>query len=66
MLLDELYDHFGNWTRLVRTLNLGNSTYQIWRRQGFIPFKAQLFIEYQTKGLFKANEEHGETLRKQQ
>lgn len=59
MLLDELYEHYGTWTQLVRKLCLGNSTYQIWRKQGYIPFKAQLLIENQTNGLFKATEEHG-------
>ena len=60
MLLSELYEHYGTWTQLVRELNLGNSTYQIWRKKGYIPFKAQLLIENKTKGFFKAYEEHGE------
>lgn len=59
MVLNELYEYFGTWTNLMRELNLGNSTYQTWRRNGYIPFKAQLLIEKQTKGLFKAREEHG-------
>lgn len=59
MLLTELYEHYGTWTHLVRDLGLGNSTYQIWRKQGYIPFKTQLFIENKTKGRFKAREEHG-------
>jgi hypothetical protein len=59
MLLNDLYDHYGTWTQLVRQLNLGNSTYQVWRKQGYIPFKAQLLIENMTHGLFKANEAHG-------
>ena len=59
MLLSELYEHYGTWTRLVRDLNLGNSTYQIWRKQGYIPFAAQCVIEKKTKGLFKACEKHG-------
>jgi len=59
MLLNELYDYYGTWTNLVRELNLGNSTYQIWRKQGYIPFTAQLLIEKKTKGRFKACEAHG-------
>lgn len=59
MLLDELYKHYGNWTRLARALSLGNSTYQVWRKKGYIPFKSQLLIERQTNGLFKAEERHG-------
>lgn len=59
MLLGELYEHYGTWTHLVRELKLGNSTYQVWRKQGYIPFKAQLLIENQTNGLFKALESHG-------
>jgi len=64
MLLDELYAHYGTWTKLVRELNLGNSTYQVWRKQGYIPFKMQLLIENKTKGLFKADEAHGEPAKK--
>ena len=59
MLLDELYKHYGNWTRLGRELSLGNSTYQVWRKKGYIPFRSQLLIERQTNGLFKAEERHG-------
>lgn len=59
MLLDELHKYYGTWTLLARELDLGNSTYQLWRSKGYIPFKAQLLIENKTKGLFKACEEHG-------
>lgn len=59
MLLNQLYEHYGTWTKLVRELDLGNSTYQVWRNQGYIPFKSQLLIENKTKGHFKANELHG-------
>jgi len=59
MLIEELYDYYGTWTNMVRTLNLGNSTYQIWKKQGYIPFTAQLLIENRTKGFFKACESHG-------
>ncbi len=59
MLLSELYEHYGTWTKLVRELDLGNSTYQLWRKKGYIPFKSQLLIERKTKGLFKALEDHG-------
>lgn len=64
MLLIELYEHYGTWNHLSRELNLGINTYQIWRKQGYIPFKAQLVIEYKTNGLFKASEEHGGTPKK--
>jgi hypothetical protein len=59
MLLGELYEHYGTWTKMVRELDLGNSTYQIWRKKGYIPFRSQLLIERKTKRLFKAVEEHG-------
>lgn len=59
MLLEELHEYFGTWTQLMRELELGNSTYQVWRKQGYIPFKAQLLIENRTKGLFKACELQG-------
>lgn len=60
MLLTELYEHYGTWTELGRELRLGNSTYQVWRKKGYIPFRAQLLIENRTNGLFKAEEAHGE------
>lgn len=59
MLLKELYEYFGTWTQLVRELDLGNSTYQVWRKQGYIPFASQLLIENKTNGLFKACEAQG-------
>lgn len=59
MLLNELYEYYGTWTHLGRQLELGNSTYQVWRKQGYIPFTAQLLIENKTKGLFKACEAQG-------
>lgn len=64
MLLNDLYEYYGTWTYLVRELDLGTSTYQIWRRQGYIPFTAQLLIENKTKGLFKAREEHGRPVKR--
>ncbi len=60
MILNELYEHYGSWAQLSRDLNLGFSTYQVWRKNGYIPFKAQLLIENQTKGFFKASKAHGE------
>lgn len=59
MLLNELYEYYGTWTHLGRELGLGISTYQVWRKQGYIPFSAQLLIENKTKGLFKACEAQG-------
>lgn len=59
MLLSELHAYYGTWTLLARELDLGNSTYQLWKKQGYIPFKAQLLIENKTKGLFKACEAEG-------
>ncbi len=61
MKLDELYRHYGTWTNLARALDIGNSTYQVWRKKGCIPFKAQLLIEHKTNGLFKANEKHAKS-----
>jgi hypothetical protein len=62
MKLNELYEYFGSWTQLTRELNLSSATYQIWRRKGYIPFKAQLLIENKSKGRFKAVEAHGEPI----
>jgi hypothetical protein len=64
MTLDEIYTHYGSWTTLARSLDLGTTTYQLWRKQGYIPFKSQVFIEYQSHGRFKANKSHGEPIRK--
>jgi hypothetical protein len=58
MKLQELYKYYGTWTNLARALDIGNSTYQVWRKKGFIPLKSQLLIEHKTKGLFKSNEKH--------
>lgn len=56
MQLEELHQHYGSWTRLARELSLGNSTYQVWRKKGRIPYRSQLLIEKITNGLFKAEE----------
>lgn len=58
MLLEELYNHYGTWTNLVRTLDIGNSTYQLWKKKGYIPFRTQLYIQHVTRGRFKAKREH--------
>lgn len=64
MLLDELYKYYGeSWTKLTRNLDISNNTYQIWRKQGFIPYKTQCFIEVKTKGRFQANKAHGEEIK---
>jgi hypothetical protein len=57
-----LHAYYGTWTLLARELGMGNSTYQVWRKQGYIPFAAQLLIENKTKGLFKACEKHGKPI----
>lgn len=61
MLIKELYDHYGSWSKLMRTLELGSSTYQGWVRKGFIPYTTQLYIEKKTGGLFMASEEHSKS-----
>lgn len=58
MILQELYEHYGTWTRLTRSLDLCSGIYYVWRDKGYIPFKSQLLIEHKTKGLFKADEAH--------
>lgn len=58
MLLDELHAYYVTWTNLSRSLCLGTNTYQSWRKKGYIPFRSQLLIENETKGLFKACKEH--------
>ncbi|HHF7341016.1 TPA: hypothetical protein ACTTVN_000630 [Legionella anisa] len=60
MLLSELYEHYGTWTKLSRELGLGNSTYSVWRKQGYIPWKAQCVIENITNRKFIASKEHAE------
>lgn len=60
MLLAEIHKHYGTWADLTRALKLGHNTYQVWRKQGFIPWEAQLLIQWRTDGLFKACEEHAE------
>ncbi len=58
MLMKELHDHYGTWTKLCIELGLGMSAHQYWRKKGYIPYTAQLIIEKKTNGLFKAELEH--------
>lgn len=60
MLIKELKEHYGSWTKLMRKLDMGTATYQGWLRKGFIPFPTQCLIEKKTGGLFVAEEAHGE------
>lgn len=59
MLLEELYDYYGNWLAIGRELNFAPCTYQGWRKKGYIPYMTQLLIEKKTDGMFVALEEHG-------
>lgn len=59
MLVQELYEHYGNWSEVIRKLQVGLQAPYNWRQLGYIPFKTQLLIEYKTNGLFKADEAHG-------
>lgn len=52
MLLQELYDYYGSWTEIGRKLELGNCTYQVWRKKGYIPYPTQLVIEKKNKRSF--------------
>lgn len=63
MLLQELYDKFGTWMAVANELKMSQSGVTYWRKRGYIPYSSQLMIEVKTKGLFKANEEHGGTKR---
>lgn len=62
MLLSELHAYYGTYTHMSRVLNLGNTTYLCWKRQGYIPLRSQLFIEHLTLGRFKASLKHGKPL----
>lgn len=64
MKLTELYEYYGTWADMGRALNLGNSTYTVWRKNGYIPYPTQLLIEKKTKGRFKALEAHGRPVTK--
>jgi hypothetical protein len=63
MLMKELHDYYGNWSKLTRELDLGISTYQGWVKKGYIPYTTQLIIEKKTKGKFKANIAHGKPIK---
>jgi hypothetical protein len=58
MLLDELYEYFGTWTKLVRSLDFSHTSYLVWRKKGYIPYTSQLRIEKITRGKFKAKQAH--------
>ncbi len=59
MLLEELHEYYGTWSKLTKELDLGITTYQNWVRKGYIPYSTQLMIEKKTKRKFKADEAHG-------
>lgn len=59
MLLQELYDYYGSWTKLTKELDLGLTTYHGWLKKGYIPYSTQLVIEKKSKRRFKADEKHG-------
>lgn len=55
----EMFDH--NWCRAMRELGFGVNTYQHWRKNGYIPMRAQLRIEEKTNGILRADlREHAE------
>ncbi len=58
MSLKELYDYYGSWADMMRSLNLGSTTYQAWLRKKMVPWKTQLIIENKTQGKFKADLKH--------
>lgn len=62
--MQELYEHYGSWAEMGRELRLGNSTYQTWKKKGYIPYTTQLVIEKKTGGLFMASEQHGKPAKK--
>jgi hypothetical protein len=59
MLLAELYAYFGSWASLSRNLGFGSTTYQYWRRIGYIPYPTQVLIEKKTDRMFLADRDHG-------
>ena len=56
MLLEDLHNYYGTWSKMTKELDLGLSTYQGWIKRGFIPYTTQLLIEKKTKKKFKAKE----------
>lgn len=59
MLPKDVLDYYGTWSRLIREVGLGLSTYQGWLKKGYIPYRSQLLIEKSTKTKLLANVEHG-------
>ena len=56
MTLDELYQYYEcNWVRVCREIGYGNTTIIGWRKQGYIPARAQKVIELRTDGIFRAD-----------
>lgn len=58
MLLDEVYEYYGTWTKLTKEVDIGYSSHRAWMKKGYIPFKMQLLIQHKTKGALQASEEH--------
>lgn len=57
MKLEELRQHYGNWTQVSLQLKISYSALTYWRNQGFIPYDKQCLIEVETNELFKARKE---------
>lgn len=56
MTLEEAHAFFGSWSKMARFLDIGMSTYQYWRKIGYIPYVRQLHIEKKTNGHLMARE----------
>ena len=46
---EDIIKHYGNWGVASRALGMGATTYQAWRRIGFISIQTQYKIEYRAK-----------------
>ena len=55
MTYDDVINHFGNWSKASRMLEMGSSTNRSWIRCGFIPIETQIRIEIMMDGDLKAN-----------
>lgn len=59
MTVEEVYAYFKTQYQISKQLGISAQTPRNWKRQGFIPFRAQAAIEKFTNGALKLDINHG-------
>lgn len=64
MVFEEVMQYFKTFQYLGKAMNRDSQTFYYWKRSGFIPYKAQVFLEIYTKGVLKADKAHAKVISK--